>query len=41
MTRKTGKDLEGEIFQLKYQLVDLVSRFDTLQVKLETLEKKV
>ena len=40
MTRKTVKDLEGEIVQLKYQLVDLVLRFYTLQVKHKTLEKK-
>ena len=41
MTRKTVKDLEVEIVQLKQKLENVISTFDTLQMKYETLEAKV
>ena len=41
MTRKTKKDLEAELVQLKQLLVENKSSLETLQMKYETLEKKL
>ena len=41
MVKKTVKDLEREICQLKHQLVEFITKYDTLEKKYETMEKKL
>ena len=41
MTKKTKKDLETEVVQLKQLLVDSNTKLETLQMKCDSLEKKI